>query len=155
MIRLLLGQRAGQELMDDSSQRATDRFAALHERLVLRHPILTLCVVAVIVAVFGWNAQYFSLDATADSLTLERDEDLSYYRLIRARYGSDDYLVATFAPVGDLFSEPVLQQIRGLRDNLLAVNGVDSVVSILDVPLIKSPPVDLRQMGEGLRRLDD
>ena len=141
--------------MQKSPHRVTDRVATIHERLVLRHPIATLALVAVIVAAFGWHAQYFSLDATADSLTLERDEDLSYYRLIRARYGSDDYLVATFSPDGELFSEPVLRQIRGLRDDLLTVNGIDSVVSILDVPLIKSPPVDIRQMSKGLRRLDD
>jgi len=133
----------------------TDRFSALHERLVLRHPIAVLVFSAITVAVFGWHAQSFGLDASADSLTLERDESLSYYRMVSARYGSDDYLVVTFAPEEDLFSDPVLKRLRELRSELSALNNVESVVSILDVPLIKSPPVNLRQISKGLRRLED
>jgi predicted RND superfamily exporter protein len=33
--------------------------------------------------------------------------------------------------------------------------SVESVVSILDVPLIKSPPVNLKQISEGVRHLED
>ena len=133
----------------------TDRFSTLHERLVLRHPIAVLLISALTVAVFGWYAQDFGLDASADSLTLERDESLSFYRMVRARYGSDDYLVVTFAPEEDLFSDPVLQRLRELRSDLSALGDVESVISILDVPLIKSPPVNLKQISKGLRHLED
>ena len=134
---------------------SADRFSTLHERLILRHPVVTLVIVAVVTAFFGWHAQYFGLDASADSLTLERDESLSYYRMIKARYGSDDYLIVTFAPRQDLFSEPVLQRLRELRAELESLDRVESVISILDVPLIRSPPVELRRIAEGLRRLED
>jgi len=133
----------------------TDRFVTLHERLVLRHPAATLAVSAVLVAVFGWHALDFGLDASADSLTLERDEDLSYYRMVRARYGSDDYLIVTYAPEAELFSDPVLKRLKNLRSEFASLDSVESVVSILDVPLIKSPPVDLRQIAKGLRHLED
>ena len=133
----------------------TDRFSALHERFVLRHPVFVLLACALLVGFFGWHARDFGLDATADSLTLEHDEDLSYYRMIRARYGSDDFLIVTFSPEGELFSEPVLQTLRELRADLRALENVESVVSILDVPLIRSPPVDLRQIAQGLKRLED
>jgi len=133
----------------------SDRFSALHERFVLRHPIAVLIISAIMVAVFGWHAQNFGLDASADSLTLERDESLSYYRMVSARYGSDDYLVITFAPKEDLFSEPVLQRLHNLRSELQSLDNVDSVISILDVPLIKSPPVNLKQISRGLRHLED
>jgi len=133
----------------------TDRFVALHERLVLQHPIVVLVISAIMVGAFGWHAQDFGLDASADSLTLERDESLSYYRMVTARYGSDDYLIVTFAPGEDLFSDPVLQHLRDLRSELNSLDSVESVVSILDVPLIKSPPVNLRQISKGLRHLED
>ena len=133
----------------------TDRFVALHERLVLQHPIVVLVISAITVGAFGWHAQDFGLDASADSLTLERDESLSYYRMVSARYGSDDYLIVTFAPGEDLFSDPVLQHLRDLRSELKSLDSVESVVSILDVPLIKSPPVNLRQISKGLRHLED
>ncbi len=132
-----------------------DRLDSLYEQLILRQPVVTLLVVAALTAVLGWHAQDFGLDATADSLTLERDADLRYYRLVRARYGSDDYLIVTFTPDGDLFSEPVLQRLKRLRSDLDALDSTESVVSILDVPLIKSPPVNLRQFSKGVRRLDE
>ncbi|MGB5335897.1 MAG: MMPL family transporter, partial [Woeseiaceae bacterium] len=141
--------------MQRSPRSVTDRFRELHERIVLRHPIAVLTICAIIVAGFGWHAQYFSLDATADSLTLEHDSDLRYYRMVRARYGSDDYLVVTFSPKTELFSDEVLTHLDQLAKDLRALPGVDSVVSILDVPLIRSPPIDIRQIADGIRRLKD
>ncbi|MCP5092326.1 MAG: transporter, partial [Gammaproteobacteria bacterium] len=129
---------------------STDRFSTLHEKLILRHPVVTLVIIAVLTAFFAWHAQYFGLDASADSLTLERDEALGYYRMTKARYGSDDYLIVTFAPQEELFSEPGLQRLRELRADLSSLDSVESVISILDVPLIRSPPVDLRRIAEGL-----
>ncbi|MBT8102785.1 MAG: MMPL family transporter, partial [Gammaproteobacteria bacterium] len=141
--------------MPRSPPNVTEWISTLHERLVLRHPIATLAICTLVVSFFAWHARDFSLDATADSLTLEYDEDLNYYRMVRARYGSDDYLIVTFSPKDELFSEPVLQRLLMLRSDLVALGGVESVVSILDVPLIKSPPVDLKQIEKGLRRLEN
>ncbi len=121
---------------------------------MLQHPVAVLACCAVIIAFFGWQARNFGLDASADSLTLEHDADVRYYRYVRARYGSDDYLIVTFAPKAELFSDPVLEQLRNLRADLRAVDGVESVISILDVPLIKSPPVDLQQIANGIKRLE-
>ncbi len=134
---------------------SAERISALHERLVLRRPRVVLAICALLVALSGWYAQDFGLDASADSLTLERDEDLDYYRTLRARYGSDDYLIVTFAPRGELFEDATLDQLRALRDELRSLPRVASVVSILDVPLIQSPPSDLRNFAEGVRRLED
>ena len=127
----------------------------LYERAVLGRPLVTLLVIAVITIACAWFAKDFGLDATTDSLTLERDEDLTYYRSIRARYESDDFLIVTFTPSEDLFSEQVLSDLKQLRDALAAVPGVDSVVSILDVPLIQSPPLDLQDLGSGVRTLEE
>ena len=141
--------------MQRSRRSVTDRFSTLHERFVLRHPVFVLVFCAVIVLAFGWYAQAFSLDATADSLTLEHDADLRYYRMVRARYGSDDFLVVAFSPDEPLFSERTLSKLALLRDELRQLDGVESVVSILDVPLIKSPPLGIRNIGDGIRRLEN
>ena len=87
----------------------------LYDRAVLRQPLATLLVIAAITLAGGWFAQDFGLDATTDSLTLENDADLDYYRSIRARYGSDDFLIVTFTPHGDLFSDSVLRDLGYLR----------------------------------------
>jgi len=127
----------------------------VYETTVLGRPVATLVAVAAFTLLFGWFTQYFALDASADSLTLERDADLDYYRYVRARYGSDDFLLVTYTPATALFEDEALQDIRTLRDKLAALPSVESVTTILDVPLVNSPPANLRDIGNGIRYLDD
>jgi predicted RND superfamily exporter protein len=65
-----------------------------YNKLILKRPGITLLLVALTVTFFGYHIPAFSLDASADSLVLEHDEALHYYRSIRARYGLDDNLIA-------------------------------------------------------------
>jgi predicted RND superfamily exporter protein len=130
------------------------RLRDLYESTVLGRPVATLITVAAFTLLLGWYTQYFSLDASADSLTLERDADLDYYRYVRARYGSDDFLLITYTPHTDLFSDTTLSDIRALRDKLSALKNVELVTTILDVPLVNSPAVNLRDIGSGIRYLD-
>ncbi|MGD8640964.1 MAG: hypothetical protein PVG89_10080, partial [Gammaproteobacteria bacterium] len=73
-------------------------------KLCLGHPVITLIIVVLGVGSLALFMGRFQLDASADSLVLEHDQALKYYRSIRARYGSDDFLIVTYSPQGDLFS---------------------------------------------------
>ena len=119
------------------------------ERILLGRPGLTLAALLLLIAAATYFATDFRLDASADSLLLENDSDLRYYRAIRARYGSDDYLIVTYSPRDALFSDPVLADLRVLRDSIRALPGVTSVTTILDVPLVASPPVSLDSVAES------
>ena len=129
-------------------------FSKYYYNLVLRNPGITLLLIVLVLAFFGYHATSFRLDASADSLVLENDEALDYYRSIRARYGSDDYLIITYTPKDDLFSDEVLQELRTLRDKLRSMDRVESVVSLLDVPLIKSPPVTIDDLNKEILTLE-
>lgn len=129
--------------------------AGLYERTVLDRPAATIAAVVVVTLGVGWFAQDFTLDATAESLTLEHDEALDYYRAVRARYGSDDYLIVAWAPNAPLFSDEALSTLGQLHDDLDAAEGVAAVTSILNVPLVQSPPVDLQRLEAGIRYLGD
>jgi predicted RND superfamily exporter protein len=130
--------------------------ALLHayDELVLKRPAITLFVIALVVSFFAYHAPAFRLDASADSLVLENDEALQYYRSIRARYGSDDYLIVTYTPNQDLFSPAVLDDLKALRDEIAAMDNVESVISLLDVPLIQSPPISLAELSEEVPTLE-
>ncbi|MGD2031162.1 MAG: MMPL family transporter [Gammaproteobacteria bacterium] len=130
------------------------RLSAIYAKLVLDNPRAVLVTVAFVVIFFAAFAPRFRLDASADSLVLENDQDLRYYRGIRARYGSDDYLIVTYTPDGDMFAEHALDDLRELRDGLASIDGVASVTSILDVPLIRSPPRPLTEMDAEPMTLD-
>ena len=110
---------------------------------------------AMLLFAFGslWFAQDFRFDASADSLLLENDADLRYFRGTSARYGSDDYLVVTYTAKDDLFSSSNLADLQRLRDELLALDGFSSVISILDVPLIDSPRTSLAELQEEVPTL--
>lgn len=123
--------------------------------LVLRFPRITLLLVAVVIGFSAWHARDFRLDASADTLVLENDSALQYYRSISARYGSDEFLVVTYSPEDDLFSRPVLADLQKLRDSLAKVPSVGSVLSLLDVPLVQSPPVTLDELEVRIRTLAD
>ena len=81
----------------------------LYNKIVLQKPILTLLVCAVVIVFFLANITRFELDASADSLILENDAALKYYRSVRENYGSDDFLIVTYSPQKPLFSPETLQ----------------------------------------------
>jgi predicted RND superfamily exporter protein len=126
-----------------------------YESLVLKHPVLTLVLTLLVTAGFGWHAQNFQLDVSQESLMLEGDEALRYYESIQGRYGSDDTVIVTYTPEGDLFSKRSLEQIAALKQELLDMDRVESVLSILDVPLLRSPPVTLDEIQIKIRTLGD
>lgn len=128
---------------------------SLYERIVIDHPLIVGLLIAVLAAVCVYAARDFRLDASADSLVLEHDADLAYYRTIRERYGSDDFLVVTYTPKGDLFSRPVLDTLGRMQQELKQVGRVAEVTSILNVPLIDSPRVSLSDLRKGVRTLAD
>ncbi len=124
------------------------------DRVLLQHPrIVILCMLAVAV-VFSFQALRFRLDASAETLVLQHDEDLRYSRLIDSRYGQHDFLVLTYTPRGDLFSPDALATLAQMRDDLRSIENVLSVVSILDVPLLESCHVSLKDLTADLATLE-
>ena len=127
----------------------------IYDALILRRPALALMVIVLVVGFACLHVQDFRLDASADSLLLENDQALHYYRSIRARYGADDSLVVTYTPDREIFSPEVLADIQQLRDRIAVLARVESVISLLDVPLISSPPVTLAELRVHARTLSD
>ncbi len=125
------------------------RLFSLYDTLVLRRPLISLLTT---LAVIGWLATHipsFKLDASADSLVLEGDEALKYYREIAKRYTAEEFLLVTYQPKEQLLSAPVLATIDKLRTELEVLPGVSSVVTILDVPLLESPKISLDEVAGG------
>ena len=113
------------------------------------NPFITILVILTFLGFFSYNIQYFELDASSDSLLLEDDEDLRYYRNIKARYGDDEFLVVTISPKNDLFDEDTIDLLSNLKKDLSKLDQIESVVSILDVPLLKSPPKSLAEIADS------
>lgn len=122
------------------------RLLRIYESIVIARPKLTLTVIALLLLFLAAGLPKVKVDASADSLTLENDQSLEFYREVTARYQSGDFLVVTYTPKVDLFSDESLATLEALRDELRGVEGVTGTLSILDVPLLYSPPLTLSEV---------
>ena len=126
----------------------------VYQKVVLDNPLKTLFVMIVLTIAMAMGLPNFKLDASADSLTLEHDEDLNFFREVVQRYGSDNFLIVTFLPLeGDLFDQHNLDTLASLRTELGAIKGVESILSMLDVPLLYSPKVGVADLQNELNTL--
>ncbi|MFA5233957.1 MAG: MMPL family transporter [Sulfurimonas sp.] len=120
---------------------------------VTRYFKAVLLFVALATGIFGYYAQFLSIDASAETLLLENDADLKLTREVHGRYISPDYLVVAFSPKEYLLSDNTIATIKALKESLLSVKGVDSVTTLLDVPLLESPPMDIAEVVKNVRTL--
>jgi len=125
----------------------TQRLIDFYQTIVFRYSTWVLIVIALMIAFLSQFAGNFRLDASSDSLVLENDQSLKYFREVVSRYNTSDFLVLTYSPKEDLFSDDVLDDLGVMRERLLALDNIKSIISILDVPLIQSPPVTLAELN--------
>lgn len=97
----------------------------------------------------------FQLDASSDSLVLEGDDNLRYYQSIKKDYGSDDFLVISYQVKGNLLDPAQLKHLASFRKDLQAIDQIKSVTTILDVPLFRSPPLSLADLGSESVSIDN
>lgn len=132
-----------------------NQITALYDRHILGRPRLVLLALLAIFAFFAWHARDFKLDASTDTLILEHDQDLRTLREVNKRYETQEFLVVTFTPGADLFSEASLETIRQLREDLEQIPGVASVFTLIDAPLVKIVGGTLAEVAANYRTLDD
>ena len=126
----------------------------VYDKYILEWPRLILLCLLVGIAFLAYQSKDFKLDASPRTLILETDQDLNYSQLIESRYGGHGYLLITYSPREDLFSDRSLKQLARLRDELRNLKNVASVSSILDAPLLESPPLPVKELATRVRTLE-
>ncbi len=130
------------------------RFSGMWLRWVTERPKSVILVLLLLLVAAAFGLPNFKLDASADSLTLEHDQDLTYFRQVSKNFDNGDFLIVTFTPKDELFSDPSLALLRNLQDDLAKIEGVDNINSILNVPLLYSPKRGLREIAKETRTLE-
>ncbi len=130
-------------------------FLKLYTKTVLTRPVFVILALIVVFSYLGFRSKDFRLDASADTLILENDKDLKFFRKISKRYRSNAFLLLTYKPKGDLFSLKELNKLKTLRDDLKKLEHIKSVITILDVPLLRNPPVPIKEIAENIKTLED
>ena len=126
----------------------------VYDKYLLKYPALVIIFIVLSIAFLGYKAMKLEVDASAETLILEDDKDLRYTRIINARYGSPDFLIITYSPKDDLLSDKTLGNIRRLKKELSLIDGVSSITSILDVPLLESPPKPIKELVKTVDTLE-
>ena len=121
---------------------------SIYERAISRHFTLVVLLMIGLAGLAVSQLDKVRLDASSDSLLLEGDPDLAFFREATSRYESYEFLILTWEPATPLLSDESLQGLAGLVDDLEAVEGVRAVTSALDVPLLESPPISLTDLSD-------
>ncbi|WP_299548504.1 MMPL family transporter [uncultured Helicobacter sp.] len=114
---------------------------------VLRTPKRFLFACVACFFIFGFFALKLPIDASSDSLILENDKDFKTYESLLKNYSAKDFLILAFSPKnGDVFSPSSLETLEKLSIDLKEIPQIQSVLSILNAPLLKSVPnLDLQE----------
>jgi len=125
-----------------------------YDKVILSYPKSILFLLLISVTALGYQAQYLEIDASAETLLLEDDKDLAFTRKVNKRYGTSDFLVLTYSPHEDLLADSTLNSLRKLSAELLALDRVESIDSILNVPLLESPPKPVKELIKNVPTLE-
>ena len=111
----------------------------IYEEYILSHPALVLVFLMVILIISLSNANNFKLDASEDTLILEDDKDLKLFREVNNRYKTNEFLVLTVTDKEkDNYSTETLNYIENLTVKISKFKNVQSVTSIINIPLVTS-----------------
>tara|TARA_A100001011_G_scaffold399587_1_gene508979 strand:+ start:2114 stop:4576 length:2463 start_codon:yes stop_codon:yes gene_type:complete len=125
----------------------------IYKKLVCDFPKLTLLLIFILLGFSVFHAKNFNLDASSDALILEGDKDLKYLREINERYGSKDFLFLTYSPVSSFEEKETVLNLQLLKSKIEKLTWVDSVITIIDVPLLKSTNENLMDRLKNYKTL--
>ena len=128
-------------------------FASIYKKLVIDFPKVTLLFLAILIGFSFYHAKDFNLDASSDALLLEGDPDLKYLREVNETYGSKDFLVLTYTPVSSFIEKETILNLQLLKSKIEKLTWVDSVITVIDVPLLKSTDEGLMERLKNYKTL--
>ena len=128
-------------------------FSKIYRTIIIDFSKISIAIICSILAYFLYFSKDFKLDASSDSLLLENDKDLKYLREVNERFGSKDYLVLTYTPVSSFKDEETIINLQFLKSKIEKLDWVDSVITIIDVPLLKSSDEPLMERLKNYKTL--
>ena len=127
--------------------------ASVYKKIVTDFSKITLIFLISIVILSLYQSKNFNLDASSDALLLEGDPDLKYLREVNQTYGSKDFLVLTYAPISKFTDKETILNLQLLKSKIEKLTWVDNVITIIDVPLLKSTDEGLMERLRNYKTL--
>ena len=128
-------------------------FSNIYKKIVVDFSKITIFFIGLLIIFSLYQSKKFNLDASSDALLLEGDPDLKYLREVNERYGSKDFLVLTYSPVSDFTEKETILNLQLLKSKIEKLSWVDSVITVIDVPLLKSTDEGLMERLKNYKTL--
>ena len=123
--------------------------------IILKNSLISFSVLFIFLVSLYPGISNFQLDASSDSLVLENDPDLKTYREMGNLFSDSDFLIVTLRPNEGIFNNESLRRIEKIENEILEIDGVNQVLSILDAPIVEQPKVSLSEIGDNIKYLLD
>ena len=124
-----------------------------YKKIIIDYSKITLSFIFLILITSLYFSKNFNLDASSDALLLDGDKDLEYLREINERYGSKDFLVLTYSPVSSFANEETIINLQLLKSKIEKLSWVESVITVIDVPLLQSSDETLMERLKNYKTL--
>merc|ERR1711965_507905 len=128
-------------------------FASIYKKIITDFSKVTLLFLTILIIFSLYQSKNFNLDASSDALLLEGDPDLKYLREVNETYGSKGFLVLTYSPVASFIEKETILNLQLLKSKIEKLTWVDSVITVIDVPLLKSTDEGLMERLKNYKTL--
>ena len=125
----------------------------IYKKIITDFSKITLFFLTILIFFFLYQSKNFNLDASSDALLLEGDPDLKYLREVNKNYGSKDFLVLTYTPILKFTDKETILNLQLLKSKIEKLTWVDNVVTVIDVPLLKSTDEGLMERLKNYKTL--
>jgi len=126
----------------------------LYKNYILEYPKVFLTFMSIFVALMVTFALRLDIDASAESLLLEGDKDLAFTREIAETFKVPDFLVVVYSVKDNLLDDKNIKNIKDLSSKIRKVDIVEDINSIVNVPLLQSPPKPLKELVKDIPTLE-
>lgn len=126
----------------------------LYQNIFLKYPKIILSVMAIFIVTMAFFSFKLEIDASAETLLLEDDKDLEYTRDVLKRFEAPNFLIITYSIEDDLLSEENIKNIKTLSSMIKSLEIVESINSIVNVPLLQSPPKPIKELLKDIPTLE-
>ncbi len=127
--------------------------ANFYQKYIIEKSTLVFSILILSLITFGYYSKDFKLDASSETLLIEGDPDLKYLDEITTRYGSREFLVLTYTPDSEMISKKSIDNLNSLKKSIESLDWVQSVITLLDVPVFENSDEPLSKRLENIPTL--
>lgn len=113
-----------------------NKFTAAFTEFLLRSPVVILSLCILVTLALASQASHFTINASPDTLLTKDNVLYTQTQLVNEQFSPQEFLLITYEPhLNPVLSEATFKVIKKLSTALLALDRVESVRSIINVPV--------------------